>query len=71
MPVYGGDGRPLTTSQIKDQLLEVVKQGATPGVPVGIFTMEHRDKWADAYKRMINGEGCKKYLSSVGMMVLW
>ena len=55
MPVYGQDGLPMTASQLKQQFEDVVNMGSTPGQPVGLFTMEHRDRWAQAYKKMVTG----------------
>lgn len=68
--VYGGDGKPLTTSQIREQLSEVVKQGATPGAPLGLFTMEHRDRWADTYNRMIKDKTTKASLESIQRSII-
>ncbi|XP_053380411.1 carnitine O-acetyltransferase-like isoform X2 [Mercenaria mercenaria] len=70
VPVYGGDSKPLTTSQVRDQLSEVVKQGATAGEPIGLFTMEHRDNWANVYKKMIQDKTTKAALESVQRSII-
>ena len=55
VPVYGEDESPLSTAQVKQQLEEVVNLGRTEGDGMGIFTMDNRNSWAKAYKKLIKG----------------
>ncbi|XP_060564784.1 carnitine O-acetyltransferase-like isoform X2 [Ruditapes philippinarum] len=70
VPVYGDDGNPLTISQVRNQLLEVVNQGSTPGEPIGLFTMEHRDNWSSVYKKMIQDKTNKASFDSVQRSII-
>lgn len=70
VPVYGEDGEPLNQEQIRVQLQEVVNLGQTPGDGVGIFTMENRNSWAKAYKKMVKDKVNKESLFSVQRSIL-
>ncbi|KAL4218901.1 hypothetical protein ACF0H5_021489 [Mactra antiquata] len=65
VPVYGQDGQPLSTNQIRAQLDEVVKLGAEKGAPIGLFTMEYRNTWANIYQQMVKDKATKSSLESI------
>ncbi|XP_052221203.1 carnitine O-acetyltransferase-like isoform X1 [Dreissena polymorpha] len=65
VPVYGSDNKPLNTSQLKGQLEHVVKQGSKQGPPLGLFTLEYRNNWANAYQNMCKDETNRRSLESI------
>lgn len=49
---YDARGTPYDERQLFSQLLQVVEMSKTPGPAVGILTTEHRDVWAEAFRRL-------------------
>lgn len=70
VPVYGQDNQPMTSGQIRQQLEAVVQLGTVSGPPVGLMTMEHRDNWAQVYKRLVQDKTNKESLKSIEKSIM-
>jgi len=56
----------MNTAQLQAQLERVVQQGGKQGPPLGLFTMDWRENWAQAYKQLVKGKHFdKKHLSNI------
>lgn len=55
MDVYGDQGKPLSVSQLSQQLDNCINLSKEPGAPVGILTSMDRTTWGREYAGMLNG----------------
>ncbi|XP_012266686.1 carnitine O-acetyltransferase-like isoform X2 [Athalia rosae] len=46
------DRTPLSSTQLAAALKDITSRSATPGIPIGILTGNHRDDWAKDYKKL-------------------
>lgn len=51
--VYDAQGKPYDEHRILPQLVKVVDLARNTGSGVGVLTTEHRDVWAEAFKRLL------------------
>lgn len=51
--MYDEEGRPYDEGKILPLLHKVVKLSHHEEIGIGVLTTEHRDVWADAFKRLI------------------
>ncbi|BFZ05970.1 hypothetical protein BsWGS_09009 [Bradybaena similaris] len=63
--VYGDQGKPLSVSQLSQQLDNCVNLSKEPGAPVGILTSMDRTTWGKVYAGMLNDKTNKACLESI------
>ncbi|CAG0917506.1 unnamed protein product [Notodromas monacha] len=70
MDVYDKSGeQALSEEQIAEQLWSIVDQSQSPGIPLGVCTMDNRANWGAAYDALRQAKGNKAILGSINSSI--
>ncbi|GFO45679.1 carnitine o-acetyltransferase [Plakobranchus ocellatus] len=70
LDVYGGQGKPLSVSQLREQIQACVDQSKVPTTPVGILTSMDRSSWGKVYHDMVKDKTNKASLENIQRSIL-